>query len=61
MLVVPHGYCIVHVFVDRGAAYTGSAFREYCHPTAIPLEFAAINTISQIGESERIERSSWLK
>ena len=52
--MAPLGYRIVRLRADRGTEYTVSSFREYCRQTAIQLEFAATNTPSQIGVSERI-------
>ena len=56
-LVAPLGYRIVRLRADRGTEYTGSAFREYCRQPSIQLEFAATNTPSQIGVSERNGRT----
>ena len=55
--VIPFGGRIVCWRADKGGEYTGEEFRQYCLETGIIQEFAATNTLQQIGVSERVGRT----
>ena len=44
-------------YVSKGGEYTGEEFRQYCLETDVTQEFSAINTLQQIGVSERVGRT----
>ena len=46
-LVIPNNTRLIRLMADKGAEFTSSEFRQYCHDIGVSLEFAYPNTPQQ--------------
>ena len=52
--MIPSGFRVERLKVDRGGEFISREFQDYCLQTGVSLEYASTNTRQQIGMSERV-------
>ena len=56
-MVIPSGFRVERLTVDKGGEFSGKEFQGYCLQTGVSFEYARTNTPQQPGMSERVGRT----